>query len=563
MDRVIADRLLQRQHLLVRTGPCFLTQSLRRVEVATVQHVCHLARVFSWLLLHVTWHLDATDDHGRVAEGGGVDTRRPPALSSHPGTWVVLLRGGLHHSGQFRLPLAWQRDHLADLKAGKDFHRLRVTVLNRFAARFLLRIVEVSTQPRVLHKLRCGIFGRRRERGDVALQLLAQRPHLSLQALNVTDLAHHGAVRLELGEGLLDKPNRIIEPIHGQHVDGHVVARLKLRNQRVCAGRGQPGNRMGVQRRCPLHYGVADVVDAAAPRTPGQLRVLARSQIDMGLAIELDHLLQHDRARRHVDAQRKRFGGEDHLDQTAYKELLDDVLKRWQQTCVVGGKATHPSGAQLFEVEHFKVFAGNAFHAVVDNLLDLGALLRSRQFLAGTQALEQCAVAAGAGKDEHDRGQHVLALQYGDDLRAPNRTHFVLAASTATAGTRTEPTALLEISAPLIGVAGLDTLDSVLEGAVHPTVHARFKQREHLAPHHHVLAKRNRAVLRDDHLCMAANGRQPLAELLGVRHRRRKTDEAHRVTQVEDDLLPHRTTVPICQKVDLIHHHMGQSIQLW
>ena len=61
--------------------------------------------------------------------------------------------------------------------------------------------------------------------------------------------------------------------------------------------------------------GVADGVDAPAPGTAGELRVLPGGEELVALAGELRQVLDHDGARRHVDAERERLGGEHHLDE--------------------------------------------------------------------------------------------------------------------------------------------------------------------------------------------------------------------------------------------------------
>ena len=45
--------------------------------------------------------------------------------------------------------------------------------------------------------------------------------------------------------------------------------------------------------------------------------------------------------------------------------------------------------------------------------------------------------------------------------------------------------------------------------------------------HEHVLVERHRALLRDDHLGVAAHRLEPVAELLGVRDRRAQRDHPH------------------------------------
>ena len=238
------------------------------------------------------------------------------------------------------------------------------------------------------------------------------------------------------------------------------------------------------------------------------------------------------------------------------------MLERGQQTSVVRGEPSHPGCAHLAEVQHLQVLFGDAFHAVVDDLLDLRALLRRGQLLARAQTLEQCAVAARAGEDEHDRRQHVLALQRGDDLGPANGADLVLAARATAARTGAKAPPLLEVAAALVGGARLYALDGVLEAAVDPPAGARLEQREHLAADHYVLAQRHRAVLGNDDLGVAAHRVEPLAEFLGVGHRGGQADQAHRIVEVEDDLLPHSTPVSVRKVVDLVHHHVRETVKL-
>src|SRR5215211_8613832 len=78
-------------------------------------------------------------------------------------------------------------------------------------------------------------------------------------------------------------------------------------------------------------------IDTASAGATGQLCVLARRDISMRFAIELDQLLQHDRPGRHVDAQRQCLGREDDLDQPAYEGLLDTLLECGQHAGMMRG----------------------------------------------------------------------------------------------------------------------------------------------------------------------------------------------------------------------------------
>ena len=79
--------------------------------------------------------------------------------------------------------------------------------------------------------------------------------------------------------------------------------------------------------------------------------------------------------------------------------------------------------------------------------------------------------------------------------------------------------------------------------------------------HQHVLPQRHRPVLIDHHGGVAAHGLDPAAELFGVAHRRREAGQSHVFGQMQDDLLPHRPTHPVGEKVHLVHHHVGQALE--
>ena len=128
-------------------------------------------------------------------------------------------------------------------------------------------------------------------------------------------------------------------------------------------------------------------VDAAAAGAAGELGVLPRRDVGVGLAVELLQLLEHDGAGRHVDAEREGLGGEHHLDQPAREELLDDLLERRQQAGVVGGDAALEALQPLPVAEHGEVLVGEVGARVLDDRADLVALLGRREPHARAQAL--------------------------------------------------------------------------------------------------------------------------------------------------------------------------------
>jgi hypothetical protein len=69
-----------------------------------------------------------------------------------------------------------------------------------------------------------------------------------------------------------------------------------------------------------------------------------------------------------------------------------------------------------------------------------------------------------------------------------------------------------------------------------------------------VLVERDRSPLGDDRPGLASDRLEPLAELLGVRDRRRQRGYGDRLGEVDDHLLPHRTAGTVGEVVDLVHH---------
>ncbi len=87
------------------------------------------------------------------------------------------------------------------------------------------------------------------------------------------------------------------------------------------------------------------------------------------------------------------------------------------------------------------------------------------------------------------------------------------------------------------------------------------EQVEETLAHHDVLPQRHRPVLVDHHRRIAPHGLDPATELLGVADRRRQADHPHLVGQMQDHLLPHRTTHPVGEEMHLVHDHEGKSLQ--
>lgn len=99
------------------------------------------------------------------------------------------------------------------------------------------------------------------------------------------------------------------------------------------------------------------------------------------------------------------------------------------------------------------------------------------------------------------------------------------------------------------GHAAAAVVALLLEEVVHP------------AARQDVLPQRHGPVLGDDHLGVAADGVQPVAELLGVRHGGRQGHQGHRLGEVNDHFLPDGTAEAVGEVVDLVHDHMAEAEQ--
>ena len=153
----------------------------------------------------------------------------------------------------------------------------------------------------------------------------------------------------------------------------------------------------------PQHHGVALGVEAAAPGPPGQLRVLARGERGPAGAAELGEALDDDRARRHVDAERQRLGGEDHLQAALGEALLDRLAEGRDEARVVGGQPG------LETLEPFGVARGRRGRRRRATRRGASAMARMACALGPggepepvAQALADRVVARGAAEDEDD-----------------------------------------------------------------------------------------------------------------------------------------------------------------
>ncbi len=182
-----------------------------------------------------------------------------------------------------------------------------------------------------------------------------------------------------------------------------------------------PATADGVEPLLPEHHAVALDVDAAASGTPGELGVLPRRDVGVGLAVPLRELLDHHRARGHVDAEGERLGREHDAAQAAHEQLLDALLEGRQHAGVVGGDAAGQAVEELVVAEDAEVLLRQVRAVLLDEGEDLVALLRRGQPQVGLEALLHRRVAADPAEDEDDGRQQSGPVELVDDLGAPRR----------------------------------------------------------------------------------------------------------------------------------------------
>ena len=209
--------------------------------------------------------------------------------------------------------------------------------------------------------------------------------------------------------------------------------------------------------------------------------------------------------RRHVYAQGQRLGSEHDADEPAHEQLLDGLLERRDQPCVVGCYAAAQPVQPLPVPQHVEVLGGDGRGALFHDRRDLVALPRLGQPQSGQHALADCCVTSHPAEDEHDAGQQTFAVEARDDVGAVR-------------------------GPPAPGGAGIS--HPRCEVALQLRIHSRLvigEQVEQPSPDEHVLPQWHRALLVDDDLRVAPNRDEPFPELLGVRHGRRERDQPHRL----------------------------------
>ncbi len=205
----------------------------------------------------------------------------------------------------------------------------------------------------------------------------------------------------------------------------------------------------------------------------------------------------------------------------------------------------------LVVAEHREILVGEGRAPLLDVRPHLVAFLGRVQPQARAQALQHRGVAAGAAEDEGDRGQQPLAVQPVDDVHP--------AGYPDPPGRAPSP---VSVGAPVVGL-GVPLLlaPQPHQLRVDLAVLVVHEEVEQPVPHQDVLPQRHRPVLLDDDLGLAAHGLQPLAELLGVGHRRRQGGERHGFGKVDDHLLPGGAPERVGEVVHLVHDDVPEAVE--
>ncbi|GAA3110601.1 hypothetical protein GCM10020254_65850 [Streptomyces goshikiensis] len=287
----------------------------------------------------------------------------------------------------------------------------------------------------------------------------------------------------------------------------------------------------------------------------------------MLLAVPLDQLLQDHRARGHVDAQRQRLGREHGLDQAPDEELLHDLLEGRQHAGVVRGDAPLQAFEPFVVPEDVQVLGGDGGGPLLDDTAHLQARFLVVEPQARVQALLDGGLATGAAEDEVDGGQQVVVVEAGDHLGTARRpdpaARAPLALAVGLADHLAAPPVLRVVRAAVLLARHAQQIgvDLPAGGAAAAVVGLLLEEVVHPPAGHDVLPQRYGPLLGDDHVGVAADGVQPVAELLRVGHGGREGHQGHRLGEVNDHFLPDGAAEAVGEVVHLVHHDVAEAAQ--
>ena len=261
--------------------------------------------------------------------------------------------------------------------------------------------------------------------------------------------------------------------------------------------------------------------------------------------------------------ERQGLGGEDRLDQALDEQFLDDLLERREHAGVVGGDAALQALQPLEVAEDVQVLVGDGAGALLDDGAHPQPALVGVEPQARVQALLDGGLAAGPAEDEGDGGQQALAVEPVDDLGAAGRPDPAAGPALALPVGLADALGARVVAALVLhpGQAFQVGVDLAAAALVGGGAGPLLEQVVHPAAGQHVLPQRYRPVLGDDHPGVAADGVEPVAELLGVGDGRGQRHQGHRRREVDDHLLPDRAAEAVGEVVHLVHHHVAEAVE--
>ncbi len=162
---------------------------------------------------------------------------------------------------------------------------------------------------------------------------------------------------------------------------------------------------------------VPDRVDAAPAGTAHELRQLAARQRRKAHPVEFRERRDDTGARRHVEPERQRLGGEDDLDQTLLEQALDDLLRVGEESGVMHREpATQQAPVQLEEHAAPLVVIDEDRQLLGEPRIDALLLLVVGEVDRMHAAALQRFATPSPREDEIDRGEHRAPAQHLDHL---------------------------------------------------------------------------------------------------------------------------------------------------
>ena len=235
-----------------------------------------------------------------------------------------------------------------------------------------------------------------------------------------------------------------------------------------------------------------------------------------------------------MDTEGEGLCGENDLDQPVGEQLFDDGAEKRKQARVMSRDPRGESRSEGGVVQRLQVGGWNLANRFVGESGDIARFYFCRETEPATAHLLDGTIATRAGENKVDGGEEFLVVQRLDGVEAlgPQWTTLRRHASI---------------------VVALSAAAAFTEKSVGDRHHFTFPKKE--------MPQRNGAVSAADHGGVAAHAGKPVPEFVRIGDRGRQADELNVGAEGEDDLLPHDTTRPIAQIMDLVHHDTREGLE--